>query len=338
MYHVHMSFVNKNEIIFSYFQTNDVFLAMCLYFGYNSHSITIMFAEGKMSKTDILERIEIKMTKLSAKQQEIALAVLRDPLSASYKSVKELSESVGTSAATIVRFAQEMTEGGYPQLQAELREYIQNLSGPIERMGLNTGVNDEDDAFLLRIYETQVNNLRLSFNQSSVSAVKAAADLILGAEHIYTFGFRGPSSISYYLGHHLNRILKNTDFVRDDDRMADWLYRVTEKDVAIFVCLPRYSRNLLTVAKRLKSIGTKLILIDSSPNSPFALLSDVSIYVSYTSNDFHNSLLSAMLISEMLISLVASRRKDMTLRRLNEIEPLFNELEEFYSPGAGMDE
>lgn len=283
--------------------------------------------------SNILERIEERIPHLSAKQQQIALAILKDPVAASFRSVKEFSENIGVSPATIVRFAQSMTDGGYPQLQTELQNYIKSLNGPIERLGLNINIASEDDEFLMRVCETQLSNLHQSLSQSTLSSIKAAVELILSASHVYTFGSRGTYAISYYLGHHLNRILKNTDIIQDNDRLADWLRRASAGDVGIFVGFPRYSSRMLSAAKKLKAAGASVIIIDSTPNSPMASYCDIGIYVPSNSSDFHNSLLSAMFISEMLISLAFSVRPQEALENLSEIEDTFRDWNQFASGG-----
>jgi len=281
---------------------------------------------------DVLKTIEERIPLLPIKQQTVALAILRDPLAASFQSVKELSEQIGVSQATVVRFAQEVTGEGYPELQAALRTYIQGLNSPIERLGVNLGVNSEDDALLMRIFETQQNNLRQTFNPGSIASLKDACRMLLEANRIFTFGSRGTYAVSFYLGHHLNRVLKNTEIVADDDRLADTLCTITAGDAAVIVNLPRYSGRLILAARRIHAAGAKLIVIDTQPGSPLSSCGDCCIYVSNSSNDFHNSLVSAMFVSEMLISIITAKVPQRALDNLNELEPIFQEFGQFRIP------
>ena len=278
---------------------------------------------------NVITRIEDLMSRLTKVQQLIAISIIQDPLAASFHSINELAVKVGVSPASIVRFSQKITDGGYPQLQSELQSYIQDISNPIKRLELNVITNSEDDIMLTQIYETQLNNLRNTFNQNLISSVKHAVDVLIGAERIYTSGSRGSYSAAYYLGHHLNRVLGNADIVPDGDRLADFTLKTTNRDVAVFFCLPRYSERLLRVVKILQAIGTKIITINGSPRSPFVEHSDVSFYAFHKSSDFHNSLLSAMLIAEMLISSVISKNMDSSLNNLARMEQLFQTLQQF---------
>ena len=277
----------------------------------------------------IIEKIENFIPRLTKVQQLIAVSIIQDPLAASFYSIKELAVKVGISPASIVRFAKLVTDGGYPQLQTELQTYIQTVSDPVKRLKLNVITNTESEKLLTQVYETQLDNLQKTFNQSLIASINQAISLITEAEHIYTSGSRGSYSVAYYLGHHLNRVLGNVDIIPDNDRLADFSLRVTDRDVAVFICLPRYSERLLTAAKRLHAAGTKIISINGSPRSPFVEYSVVSIYALYNSNDFHNSLLSSMFIAEMLISSVISRNMSQALDNLDNLEQLFSTMQQF---------
>lgn len=278
---------------------------------------------------DILQRIEEKLPTMTSQQQLIALTILKDPLKVAFSSVREFAESVGVSAASIVRFSQLFTDGGFPKMLEELQDYIQMMSNPLRRFEINSSPTTDKAMLVAKIYETQLTNLQNTFTSAFVSAVIETAELITQAHQIYTFGSRGSRSTAYYLGHHLNRVFQNADHIPDDDRLADQLLRATPDDVAIIFALPRYSRRLLSATQRLHNLGLKIITINNSPKSPFVPLSDIPLYVSYQSNDFHNSQLSSMLLAEIIISLVINDDRKTALKNLDAIENCFNDMDQF---------
>lgn len=281
--------------------------------------------------TDILHRIEENIPNMTSQQQLIALAILKDPLKVAFSSSREFAESVGVSAATIVRFSQQYVDGGYPQMQEELQEYIQTVSTPQKRLELNFLPESDEAVLITKIYETQINNLRNTFTSVFVNSTIGSAKLITSAQHIYTFGSRGSRSVAYYLSHHLNRVFHNADLVPDDDRLADHLLRATDQDVAIIFALPRYSKRLLSAARRMHNLGVKIISVNDSPKSPFAAISDIPLYVAYQSNDFHNSQLASMLLTEIIISLVINSDRKTALQSLDTIENSFHDMDQFNS-------
>ena len=283
---------------------------------------------------DIIDRIERQFSELTGTQQLIATSIMLDPMQVAFSPVKALAEKFGVSPASIVRFAQQMTDGGgYPQLQAEIQNHIRAATNPIRRLEENTATVSQDENLLTHVYETQISNLQKTFNSNLINFIGSASELISGADHIYTCGSRGCFATAYYLGHHLNRVFNNTDIVADDDRLAEFLLRATDRDVAIFICLPRYSTRMLSVVKKLRSAGTKIISITGTPTSPFVAHSDISLFAFCHSGDFHNSQISAMLVAEMLVSQAISSNLSRALDNLGRIESQFLDLHQFYDSG-----
>ncbi len=284
---------------------------------------------------DIIDKIERLFPDMTSTQQLIATSIMLDPMQVAFSPVKALSEKFGVSPASIVRFSQQLTDGGgYPQLQAEIQAHIRSATNPVKRLEKNTATVSQDENLLTNVYEMQMGNLQKTFNQNLINAIGCATELISRVEHIYTCGSRGCYATAYYLGHHLNRVFDNADIIPDGDRLAEFLMRVTDHDAVIFVCLPRYSSRMLSVAKKLRAIGAKIISITGTPTSPFVAYSDVSLYAFSHSSDFHNSQVSAMLVSEMLVSQAISNNLSRALDNLGKIESLFLDLHQF----NGMDD
>lgn len=283
----------------------------------------------KLSDT-ILVKIEKAIPGMSVKQRRIATTILNDPISASFASVSSIAEAANVSPASVVRFSQQLIGKGFPKLQDELQKYIQKESNPIIRLKNNNVSFAESDYLLSNVYETQINNLVSMFNSGAViKSVKRAGDLIYNAKKIYACGSRGSFSIAHYLAHHINRVFQNAQALSDDDRLADNISTISSDDIVILVCLPRYSSRLLAVAKYLYSRGIKLIVITDGVSSPFVQCSSEAIFVSYSSNDFHNSLIPSMLIAEMLISYVISKNPELALSNLHKIEKLFGDIKQY---------
>lgn len=280
---------------------------------------------------DIIDRIEQRFSELTGTQQLIATSIILDPMQVAFSSVKALADKFGVSPASIVRFAQQMTNGGgYPQLQAEIQTHVRAATNPIRRLEENTATVSQDENLLTHVYETQIGNLQKTFNANLINCICSASELISRAEHIYTCGSRGSYATAYYLGHHLNRVFNNTDIISDDDRLAEFFLRATDRDVAIFISMPRYSARMLSIAKRLHAVGAKIISITGTSTSPFVAHSDISLFAFCHSGDFHNSQISAMLVAEMLVSQAISSNLSRALENLGGIESLFLELRQFY--------
>ncbi len=281
-------------------------------------------------ETNIIEEIRSLTPNMTQTQRMIASSIMLDPMQAAFSSVKELADKISVSPASIVRFSQTVVgDGGYPELQSRIQEYVKTYYDPVKRLTENAATVSHDSNLLAQVYETQIDNMQKTYNQDLSDSIAQAADLISAADHVYTFGSRGSYTVAYYLGHHLNRVLNNTDIVQNNERLTDFLMRITDKDVAIFVCMPRYDSRLYSAIKKLHDVGTKIISIVGSPQTPYVAYSDISMVAYYNSDDFHNSLIPAMLIAEMLLTQVISDNLSRALDNLSNMESVFSDMSQF---------
>jgi len=278
---------------------------------------------------DIVSVIKENLPNFTKSQKMVAAMILEDPMAMAFSSIEQFSKQARVSTATIVRFANALGLNGYSDLQEQLRQYCQSRLNPISRLEKNRQARKSKESMLDQIYEVQLKNLRLTYTPDLEEKLLVTVEHLKNAPHIYTCGSRGSSAITYYLGHHLNRVFRNVDILPDDSRMVDALLRIQEGDVLIVCNMPRYSKQLYRGARIARERGAKIITVTDSVASPYDNISDILLPASCHSGDFHNSLLSAMLIAEMLITLLMSDDMVVTASKLHEMEPLFEAMDTF---------
>ena len=278
---------------------------------------------------DIISTIRENLQGFTKSQKMVAAVILEDPMAMAFSSIEQSSRRARVSTATIVRFANSLGLNGYSELQERLCEYCQSQLNPISRLEKSRTGAESKESILDQIYDTQLNNLRLTYTPELEEKLLATAEYLKKAPHIYTCGSRGSSAITYYLGHHLNRVFRNVDILPDDSRMADSLLRIGEGDVFLLCNMPRYSRQVYRAAQIARERGAKIISITDSVASPYDEVSHILLPASCRSSDFHNSLLSAMLIAEMIITLLISDDMSVTSNHLSEMEPLLEAMDLF---------
>ena len=282
-----------------------------------------------MEDLNILQKIEQMLPNLTKTQKLVATEVLAEPTFLAFASVEQMAKKVSVSTASIVRFSNALGYNGYSELQAEMQNYCQRLLNPVDRLDINLTESIDPQNYMESIFQQQVANLRSAYSFEMEGKVRAAVELIKHAEHIFTCGPRGSFAVSYYLGNHLNRVFRNCDILRVDDRLPDHLARMTERDLFIFVNQPRYNRRLLRATQLAKKKGVKIIVITDSVNAPYSDLADVFLAAPNRSRDFHNSMLASMFIDEAIISMIISDQYVHARQSLNELEPFFSELDTF---------
>lgn len=282
-----------------------------------------------MEELNILQEIESFTPKMTKVQKRLALRILEEPMMAAFSSIDQLSKEASVSTASVVRFANALGYEGYSELQAKLQEYCRSLLIPVRRLDSNYKNSKNGESILHSVCEQQLSNLKDIDTFEVDKKISKTVELIRNSRHIYTLGVRGSYAASYYLGHHLDRVLRNCDILESDDRLPEYLERMTSEDLLILINMPRYDRRILTAAKIVKDKGVKLVAISDTLLAPYASIADVFFSAPNQSSDFHNSLVSTFLIIETIISSVISSEYLKARENLSNMEPVLNQLNTF---------
>jgi DNA-binding MurR/RpiR family transcriptional regulator len=282
------------------------------------------------AKIDILKKIDSSLAQLTKSQQGIARYLLDNPMEAAFSTVEQIANKANTSTATIIRFANSLGYQGFSQFQQELQEFLAVRANPLSRLETSFSLDENQGSSLAQIYRNQLKNLESTFNNIQESEFHRAVKLIGEAASIYTLGTRGSYCVTSYLAHHLNRVLQRANMLTDDGHLPEYILRIKPGDVLIITNMPRYSKQLYTTAQIARSMGAKTIIITDSGFSPYSQAADVLFLASCRSQDYHNSLLAALLIAEIIISLVIEKNLEQARLNLDRLEPIYSDLEIFF--------
>lgn len=278
---------------------------------------------------NVLEKIESYLPACTKLQRAAGNYILTDPMDAAFSTVDQFAKKAKISTATVVRFANALGYSGYAEFQSDLQEFLRSRTDPIKRLEKSFSLKEPNDSILSQVYYNQIQNLENTFTDLTKNKLEQATNLILNAGHIYTFGARGSYTIAYYLAHHLNRVTQRADILPQSSRLPDYILRIKPNDVVIAINVPRYNTQIFKGTKTARERGAKIITITDSSFSPYSQISDLLFVVPYHSNDFHNTLMPALLISEMLITLLISKNYDEARESLNLMEPISDRLGTF---------
>jgi DNA-binding MurR/RpiR family transcriptional regulator len=219
---------------------------------------------------------------------------------------------------------------GFSQLQQEIQEFLTVRTDPLKRLETRFLMDDNQGSTLSQIYQNQLTNMEKTFSWIDESKMRQAVEYLENAGHIFTLGTRGSYCVTTYLAHHLNRVFRQVNVLHEGDMIAEQLLGLRSGDVIIIANMPRYSRQIYSTAQIAKSMEARIITITDSEFSPFTQVSDILFFAPNRSQDYHNSMLSAMLVAEVLISLVIERNLDKARLNLDRLEPIYADLETFF--------
>ena len=95
-------------------------------------------------KQNLLKQLSERMSGFSKGQRQIASYILEHYDRAAYMTASKLGAEVNVSESTVVRFADELGFGGYPELQKALQELARTHLTAAQRMEVADNLLDKD--------------------------------------------------------------------------------------------------------------------------------------------------------------------------------------------------
>ena len=146
-----------------------------------------------MPETDILfTKIHEAYDALPKKQKKIADYISTNIQEVIFYSISELAETLGTSEAAVVRFAQYFGYSGYPELRKVLIQYYKDHLTPANRIRSYLGEIKGQDFIYPGMVRKEIEYLSQSVSSVEKEAFNRAVRHLCRADTIYVFG-SGPN-------------------------------------------------------------------------------------------------------------------------------------------------
>lgn len=272
---------------------------------------------------ELINNIKTQYRKLSKGQKLIAKYILENYDKVAFMTAGKLSEVVGVSESTVVRFANALGFSGYPKLQDALEELVKNKLTSVQRVDL-INENKSDSEILKDVLKSDIKNIKETLENIDEKAFEEAVEKIINAKKVYILGMRSSYTIAQYLGFYLDRVIDNVQIIRTD--MGDTfeqIVRIDKEDVLIAISFPRYSTKAYQTSSYAKEKGAHLISITDSMYAPVATVADNILLVKNNTVSFVDSLVPALSVVNSLVVSISAKRK-------NQIKSHFEDLEKIW--------
>lgn len=246
--------------------------------------------------------------------------VAANPLDLAFMTTFELAKRTGVSEASIVRFARALDYSGYPALQQEIRDLVEQVFSPAQMMHLSTYHGEaRDEDILARVAEDDIESIRATVDQISREDFTRAVDLLFNAPSVFVYGVRGLHSPAFYAYHYLNQIRPGVQLV-DGRRVSDQFARADSTNAVLSFLFARYNRQTTEAIQFLHQRGAHQIIIADSYSAPSAEYAEVLFRVKATVNGFFRSHASTLSVLNALIAGVALRDPERSQEQLELLE------------------
>lgn len=271
---------------------------------------------------NFLDRLNLEYDNMSKGQKRISNYIMQNYDKAAFMTAAVLSDTVGVSESTIVRFAYAMGYEGYPQMQKDLQDVIQNKMTTIQRLRLMEGLSSEE--IINASCKTDINNLRVTKEKNSPEKIEKIVDIISEARTVYLLGTRSSGPLVEFLRYYMSYMMNNIRLIRFDvsDVFSQILY-ANEEDAVIAISFPRYSLTTIDTMESLKEKGCKMIAITDNPAAPPAQISDYTLTAKSYMNSFVDSLVAPLSIINILIILLGLKKKDVLEDNFRKLETMW---------------
>ena len=273
---------------------------------------------------ELMKVIQTGFHRLSKGQKIIAQYIMNNYDKAAFMTASKLSKIVGVSESTVVRFANAIGFDGYPQLQKGLQNIIKIKLTTVQRVEMARDFSGEE-IILKNMFKSDIENIRYTQENIDFKAFQTVVDKILSADKIYIIGLRSSTALAQYLGFYLSMILDNVKIVGYGiSDIFEQMLRVSERDLVIGICFPRYSNRTVEALKYAKEQNATIVSITDSLMSPIFEMANYCLTAKNNMASFVDSLVAPLSLINALIISVGMREKEEITAYFNKLETLWD--------------
>ncbi len=289
---------------------------------------------------DIETRMRVAYDSMSKSQQRVTEFLLTHGIDVVYLSAARIAKLVQVNRSTVVRTAQALGYGGFPEMQAALQQHLLSRLSTAERFQYGSrqligemqepGSDTTLDMVLQRVIRTEIDQIENLRQQISGENFAAVVDMLAQARRIYLVGLRASTPLALHLLIPLRLIRDNCYLIsyQSPNGLTDQLEELTEDDLLFAVTYSRYARDTLNAMDYARSVGAKVIALTDSPLSPAATRADRIFVISFRIWMYSNSAAPYVLFNALFTALFL-RYGEHVPERLEKLERIYRQMEIF---------
>ncbi len=270
---------------------------------------------------DTISRINEKFNKMSKSHKKLATFVIDHYEQAAFMTAAKLAKAVGTSEATVVRFAYALEYEGYPESQESLAEWVKKKLNTVQSIGAKYAASSQAE-ILSSVLSSDVEKIEDTMEHMDIQAFETAVNIILSAKHIYIIGLRSCRPLAQFLHFYLNLIRGDVNLLdsTSTSETFEQMLRINEKDAVIGISFPRYSMRTLKAMEMANDKNAKVITITDTIHSPMCLYSACNLLARSDMVSIVDSLVAPLSVINALVVTLCLKRPDEVRKNLESLE------------------
>lgn len=293
--------------------------------------------EAPMPATRLMSRVRERLEDMTRSERRIGEHLAKHPLDAAFLPAARLSELVGVSESSVLRFSRALGYANYPALQLEMQDEIRRRltrNTPERLQEAATRASDRGSQ-LATALETDVRNLLVTRQQVDPSEFDAVVRLLSESRRVFVVGMRGAAPLAQLLGYTLNLLRPGVvQLAQRADMLGDVLADMSPEDALFGFAFSRQSAHTIDAADWAVRAGAPVMAVTDDPISPIARRSRHALIVATDSEAFIQSYTAATALTHALLAGVGKRLQESAMDRLGQIEEAMKLSRVFYSEDA----
>lgn len=250
----------------------------------------------------------------------VASYILDNYQSAALLSSTELSEKIGVSDTTVVRFSKSLGFGGYAEFKKHFRASLYESSMYEALQNMNLNLNDQ---YAANYMLSTVEDLQEFVKTLDYNLINAIVKILLETDQIYIGGLGSDSVVAKYLFTYMRKMGFNPILlVEEGHTLREYLLNITDRDTLLMCSYPKMFPDEREMARLAKKSGATLITITDSETSSLLLESDYNLSIRQREKTFFNSYVIPMALCNLLLLKIyefAPEKVDQSLKRYTDV-------------------
>lgn len=282
-----------------------------------------------MPNRGLLLRIRELKLSTSPAIRDLAESVDRDPRAAAELSIRDLAQASRTSASTGVRFCRKLGCSGYKEFQRELVYELASMDDVNDVALEDISPNDNAEHVLRKVLHSDVRSMEATERLLDPRVLDECARAIEECRVVCLFGIGASQLVARDLEAKLSRVDKECRLHEDWHGQLLMARNLHADDVALIVSYSGLTQEMLTVARRARTRGAKVIAITRAVGSDLADEADLVLGVASTEplvrSGAMGSRMSQLLVVDALYAVYVTRDyercSNIMLRNFTEKRP-----------------
>ncbi|MBV7391666.1 MurR/RpiR family transcriptional regulator [Enterococcus sp. ALS3] len=240
---------------------------------------------------DIRQVINSFSQDLSPTEKKIADYLLDQRDSAAQLTIKELSQTIQVSTATLSRFAKRLGYQSFQELKIAL-----NIPSETNADEFFSDLNQNDDLLTLaqKVFAANIASLKDTANFLDETTLETAINLLTKANKTGFFGIGGSQIIALDAYHKFMRTNLEAECQSDYHLQLMLATKLTKEDCAVVISHTGRNQEILRLCEILQENQVPIICLTSYAGSPLAKVSEVALIALAEETAYRSEAMSAI--------------------------------------------